>query len=76
MRFRLIGVRWTVDDMKSLFESTHKNEDEEDVEEQFISMRQVKQILKAKPFELEDAEAVKVSRYVVEDSAEPFVYWD
>ncbi len=39
-------------------------------------MREINQILRVAPFGLKEEEAVMVSRYIVEDSNNEYVYWD
>ena len=45
-------------------------------EDEYINMKTIKDILSKHPFSLKETEAVVVSRYVVEDSSNEFVYWD
>lgn len=44
--------------------------------DEYITMKAVKTILKTHPFLLEEDEATALSRYIVEDSANEYVYWD
>lgn len=39
-------------------------------------MKTLKDIIKKHPFNLEENEAILISRYVVEDSPNEYVYWD
>ena len=46
------------------------------VEDEYIQMKTIKDILTKHPFSLNEEESVLVSRYVVEDSSNEYVYWD
>ncbi len=39
-------------------------------------MKEIQSILQEYPFSLKEEEATLISRYVVEDSANEYVYWD
>ena len=45
-------------------------------EDEYINMKTIKDILIKHPFSLSEAEATLVSRYIVEDSANEYVYCD
>jgi hypothetical protein len=73
----LIGNNCSLESIKQLFELNEDcQEEEKEFRTEYITMREVKNILRVAPFYLSEEEATLVSRYVVEDETIEFVYWD
>ena len=75
MRFRVIGERVSSEEVKCLLNCQPKGEEEEEqMEREYVSMGEIKRVLMDRPFYLNEHEANQVSRYVVEDSPNEYVY--
>lgn len=81
LRYRFIGLGIPIEDIRKYFDynadvDMAENEEEENWNTIYINMREVNKILQNEAFGLNEADALALSRYLIEDSPNDYVYCD